>query len=323
MATTMAADIKFNEELLRLGISEVIEQNVDAFNTASNNTIIMTTTSLEGNFSEEAFIKSLAASSLVSRRDFAADTALTPAKLIEDTVNTVKLSRRYGPVSSTYDAWNRSGRNIDTFSMAFGRQLGVAIMQDMVEACIAAGVTATQVGNTALGDGLSVFDYSNIVDGLASMGDKGGRIGCLVMHSNTYYSIVDQGLSRNALDTVGGMTIREGGAYSLGLPVLTVDSPSLILSAGIYGILGLTESALKAIESEDMIMRTQDVLLKDNLQMVMQGESSYNVGVKGYTFNISKPNPVIADIKTAANWTYKYADIKSGPGFVLKVAARA
>lgn len=319
----MASDIKFNEELLRMGITETIEQNVDAFNAASNGTIILNSQSLEGNFTEESFIKALAASSLVQRRDYTANGDLTPAKLEEDSVNTVKLSRTYGPVASTYDAWNRSNRSIDTFSLAFGKELGVAIMADMLESSIIAGITATQVTNTAVGDGSAVFSYTNIIDGLETMGDKGGRIDCLVMHSNTYYSMVDKSLSMNALDTVGGMTIREGGTYSLGLPVLTFDSPSFLLEAGIYGILGLTAGALKAIESDDMIMRTQDMLLKSNLQMVMQGESSYNIGVKGCTFATTVDNPTNVQLATAANWSYKYSDVKSGAGFLLKVAARA
>jgi hypothetical protein len=323
MATTMATDIIFNEELIRLGITETIEQNVDAFNEASKGTILLSSEALEGNFADESFIKGLTASSLVSRRDQTSVAGLTAAKLEEDSTNSVKLSRRYGPVATTYDAWNRSNRDVDTFSLAFGKQLGVGIMQDMIDMLLLGGVTAIPKSIATIGDGLSVIDYANVVDGLAAMGDKSGRVNCLVMHSNTYFSLVDKGLSMNALDTVGGMTIREGGAYSLGLPVLTTDSASLVLSAGVYGVLGLTDGALRAIESDDMIMRAQDVLLQENLQRVIQGESSYNIGVKGCKFNSAVINPDATAVGLADNWTYKLSDPKSGGGFLLQVAQRA
>lgn len=322
MALTQASDLVIDNELVRLGIVEVLEQNVDGFNMSSNGTITLGSQALENDFTDESFIKALAASALVQHRDYLGTGAVTPEKLVEDAVNTVKLSRRYGPISTTYDAWNRSNRTTETFSMAVGKQLGVAIAADMLNSCITAGVAAIQATQAAVGDGTAVFDYANVVDGLATMGDKAGRVEMLVMHSNSYFSMVDKGLSMNALDTVGGATIREGGIYSLGLPVLVTDSPALEMTTG-YAIMGLTSGALTAVESDETIMRTQDILLTENLETVIQGEGSFNVGVKGCKFDATEANPDDDTLGTIVNWTYLFSDIKSGAGFILNVAPRA
>ena len=331
-ATTMSTDLVIDNELVRLGIVETLEQNIDGFNAATMGTITLTSEKLENNFADESFIKAIAASDLVKRRDYTdSTTAAETIKLVEDSLNTVKLSRRYGPFETSYDAWNRSNRTIDTFSLALGQQLGVAIQADMLNTLIVAGVAGIQAANTKIGTGAAVFDYADIIDGLASFGDKAGNVKMLVMHSNTYFSVVDKGLSMNALDSVGGATIREGGAYSLGLPVLVTDSAALISDANgggtagdSYLCLGLTMEALRAIESDETIMKSQDVLLTENIKHIIQGEASYNVGVKGCEYDITKgANPTDAVLGATANWSYVFSDVKSGPGFVLELKARA
>jgi len=330
MALTQASDLIIDQELLRLGIVETLEQNVDGFNAASNGTIILGSQALENDFADESFIKAIAAASLVQHRDYAATGAITPTKLVEDAINTVKLSRRYGPFSTTYDAWNRSNRTVATFSLALGQQLGVAIAADMLNSTLIAGVAAIEATQSILGTGVAQFDYSNIVDGLATFGDKAGGIEMLVMHSNTYFATVDKGLSMNALENVGGMTIREGGAYSLGLPVLVTDSAALVSDAAgggssgdSYIVLGLSGGALKAIESDETIMKSEDNLGNANLELIMQGEGSYNVGVKGCKFGTGNANPDAATLGTTANWSYLFSDVKSGAGFALEIQARA
>ncbi len=324
MAITQASDLVIDNELVRLGIVETLEQNVDGFNASSNGTITLGSMALENDFADESFIQAIAAASLVQHRDYTATGAITPVKLAEDIINSVKCSRRYGPFSTTYDAWNLSNRDVSTFSLAIGRQLGVGIAANMLNTTLAAGVAGIQATQAAIGDGTALFDYGNIVDGLATMGDKAGRVEMLVMHSNTYFSTVDKGLSMNALDSVGGMTIREGGAYSLGLPVLVTDSPSLDLvgDGTIYGVMGLTSGALSAVESDQTLMKAEDVLGNENLTRLIQGEGSFNVGVKGCIFDDTLANPSDAVIGALANWTYQFADVKSGAGFLLKLKSR-
>lgn len=326
MASTLSSDLVLDNELVRMGIIETLEQNVDGFNASSNGTITLGSQALENEFADESFIQALAGTALVQHRDYTdATTQIAPTKLAEDIINSVKLSRRYGPFSTTYDAWNRSNRSVDTFSLAVGRQLGVAISANMLNSVLSAGVGAIQATQAAVTDGTAAFDYKNIVDGLATMGDKAGRIQMLVMHSNTYFATVDKGLSMNALENVGGMTIREGGAYSLGLPVLVTDSAALNFAGNgtIYSVLGLTAGALSAIESDETIMKAQDVLLGENIQRVIQGEGAFNVGVKGCKYDTTAgANPTDAVLTAAANWDYMFADIKSGAGFMLKIKAR-
>ena len=324
MATTYAPDLVIDNELVRLGIVETLEQNVEAFNASSNGTITLSSRAIENDFADESFIKALTAAQLVQHRDYLGTGAVTPEKLVEDTVNSVKLSRRYGPFETTYDAWNRSNRSVETFSLAIGKQLGVGIQADMLNTAIVGATAAiSTITSMVIDNSAAVFDYKNIVDGLAAYGDKAGRVAMLVMHSNTYFSVVDKGLSMNALENVGGATIRQGGAYSLGLPVLVTDSPALDNGDGTYNVLGLTDMAINCIESDETIMKAQDVLLGENLKRVIQGEGSYNLGIKGFKFDNTKSNPDDTVLGTAANWSYMFTDPKSSAGFLLKLKARA
>jgi hypothetical protein len=52
MAATFAPDLVIDNELVRLGIVETIEQNVEGFNQASNGTIILTSRMLENDFTD-------------------------------------------------------------------------------------------------------------------------------------------------------------------------------------------------------------------------------------------------------------------------------
>ena len=86
MASTFASDLVIDNELVRLGIVETLEQNVDGFNASSNGTITLGSQAIENDFADESFIKALSATQLVKHRDYTATGSVTPEKLVEDAV---------------------------------------------------------------------------------------------------------------------------------------------------------------------------------------------------------------------------------------------
>ena len=86
----MQTILVIDTELVRLGIVEVLEQNIDGFNANSNGTILLTSQALEGDYAEESFIKGLTASELVTRRDYLSDAPVKPVKLVEDVLNSIQ-----------------------------------------------------------------------------------------------------------------------------------------------------------------------------------------------------------------------------------------
>ena len=66
MATTTPSDFKIYTEWVQSGYIEKLAQNVDGFNSNSNNAINLTTAMLVGNYKEKAFFEELAQSDLVS-----------------------------------------------------------------------------------------------------------------------------------------------------------------------------------------------------------------------------------------------------------------
>jgi len=108
-----------------------------------------------------------------------------------------------------------------------------------------------------------------------------------------------------------------------GLPVLMVDSPSLIIAGTpqLYATLGLVSGAVRVIESEDPTMVLAGPLTGfENLVYRMQGESAFNLGVKGFTWNVSGggANPTDAAVATQSNWDKVMTSDKDLAGVYVK-----
>ncbi len=315
--TSTRSDFVIRDEEFYGGFAEILQQNVDAFNAASNGAIMLATARKKGDFEKESFFNytaGLTRRRLTTSIADVADLTLTMGDHVR-----VKVNRGIGPVAATLDAWYKLGTDPGEMSLVVGRQTGIEVSADWLNTSIMAVVAA--LGNVPLVT--STFantpSHGNLVTTLSKFGDKAGRIAMWVMHSKSYFDLVGQAIV-DKIFTIGALAIREGITPTLGIPTLVTDSPALVTTGApdTYHILGLTQGAISVIESEERRMVSQLVTGKDNLIMRMQGEYAFNLGLKGFAYDEAAggADPDDAALGAAANWDNIAADVKSLAGVI-------
>ncbi len=315
MATTTPSDFIIYVPWVQSGYLEKIAQNIQGFNSNSNNAINLTTQSLLGNYKEVAFFAELAQADLINDRDKNSVLAVTPAEMtqLEDVIP--YLPSRFGPYETTRSAFLDIGKSPEEFSELLGGALADAVMKDMLDVSLAASISGIQDTDVMTANpgvaGATTLSYDLMIDAMATFGDRLDEIACFVMRSADYYGLMKGNITAATIDSVAGATLNSGSVATLGKPVLVMDSPALVaagLAPGDSGaVLALTTNAITCIADDDFYITTKEDLGKDNITIMWQGESAYGVDLKGYVYNKAigtgaSGGIIRADI-TGPNWT--------------------
>ncbi|KWZ53295.1 hypothetical protein WK57_30370 [Burkholderia ubonensis] len=327
MTYGLAGGFKVYQDQFQTGIVETLTQNSNAFNEASQGAIQLSTISRRGDFSQEAFFQVLAG--MVSRRDTTSQSAAADQNLTQDEWISVKLNRKIGPVNQSRDSFRKimMGKTEEEMSFILGQMAGKGMQLDMLN-------TAVLAARAALAAQASVYrpvaaagtmKTTALVDGLAAFGDAASQIVCWVMHSKTYYDLVKEQITNNIFG-VSNFAVANASPVTLNRPVLVTDSDSLLVSSGSgstattdYFTLGLTAGGAIVENTEEEELIVQDVTGNENLAVRMQGEFAYNVGVKGFKWDLSQgANPTNAALGNGANWKAVRQSFKDFAGVVIK-----
>ena len=231
MAIGKASDFKVYQDQFQTGVVETLIQNTNAFNTASQGAISLTTASRRGDYSQQAFFKAISA--LITRRDTTVTTDVVDTPLLEDEWISVKLNRKIGPVAQTRDAFRKiaAGRTSEELSLILGNQVGAAMPIEMLNTALrgARAALANQAAVTSAA--ATTLDTDALVAGLAKFGDAGARIVAWVMHSKPYYDLVGDQITQN-IDGISNFNISTGTPVTLNRPVIVTDSPALGVTSG-------------------------------------------------------------------------------------------
>lgn len=323
MAIGKASDFKIYEQQFFGGVSETLMQNANVFNAASANSMRLVSENIRGQYRQESFIKTIG--SLVTRRDTTSVSAATDLPVTQGELIDVKVNRKIGPVSQTLDSFKKIGLgelSPEDFSTLLGEQAGVAIATDFVNAGIRS-VDAALSGQAALnfdatGASTTTMTHGHLVTGLSKFGDKAPMIKAWVMHSKVYYDLVGQAIADKVFN-IADISIASATTPTLGRPVIITDAVDLVTttsSGTTYATLGLVEGACVLTESEDRTIVGEIVTGLENLVVRMQGEFAFNVGVKGFQWDITNggANPNDTALGTATNWDKASTDNKSLAG---------
>jgi hypothetical protein len=323
MAAGTKSNFKIYDEQFFGGMIEMIEQNANAFNAASNGTIVLQPERLIGDFEKESFVTTI--SNLITRRDITSVSAATDLLVAQAEKAGVKINRKIGPVAQTLDAFRKIGETVspEVLSLMLGEQVGKAIAVDYINTAIIA--TRAALVNTAA----VLYDYSAtgtishsvLVSGMAKFGDKAGDLSCWVMHSKPYFNLIGQSLTDKIFE-VAGAVIYSGSVPTFGRPTLVIDAPALY-TAGTpdkYDTLCLVPGGVVVKESEERSIVNEVVTGLENLVVRMQGEYAFNLGIKGYTWDTTNggANPTDGNIGTGSNWDKVATDNKSLAGIIVK-----
>jgi hypothetical protein len=328
MADYLASNFKVYQEYLKSRAAETLQQQADAFNAAVNNAIIMRTVEKPGDYEYESFFKDI--TSLVSRRDNTSTSAATKLSMLQDEFIRVKLNRKIGPVDQSRDSFRKIfARFSETeFSGILGGQIAVAQQLDMLNSVLlAARAALVNVSSGALmytvpSNGTATT--AGMISALAKMGDRADRIVAWVMHSKPYYDLVKEQVSAK-ITGISNFNIQTGTPVTLNRPVIVTDSASLAVTSGSpavtdYYTLGLTANGALAEVTETSDIVVQDVTGLEVLMTRLQGEFAYNVGLKGFKYDVANggANPNATALGTGTNWDKAATDDKALAGVVLK-----
>jgi hypothetical protein len=325
MAIGKASDFKIYQNYLRTRISEILAQNGEAFGAASNGAIRLTTASKRGDYEYASFFQNI--SGLVSRRDNTSTASVTDLPITQAELISVKLSRKIGPAAMTRDAFRKMmGQYTETeFTGIVAQQAASGMQLEMLNTTLAAlraalkQTTAAYVTEASLGS----ISTNTLVSGIAAFGDQASRIKAWVMHSKPYYDLVKNQIAAN-INGVSNFNVASGTPLSLGKPIIVTDSSSLILNLNSpdvnnYITLGLTEDAAIAENTETEEIVIQDVTGLETLVVRYQGEYAYNLGLKGYQWDVTNgaANPTSTAVATGTNWDTSFADMKDRAGVAI------
>lgn len=328
MADYLASNMKIYQPFLKSMAAETLQQQAAVFNAATNNAIQLSTTEKPGDYEYESFFKDI--TSLVTRRDNTSTSSATKLSMLQDEFVRVKLSRKIGPVDMAHDAFNKAyGRfSRNEFSGVLGQQIAEAQQVDMANSVLLASRAALVNANSGAllytVPSSGTITTAGLVNGLSKMGDRADRVVAWVMHSKVYFDLVLQQIAAN-IDGLSNFNVKTGTPVTLNRPVFVSDSASLKVTSGSpavtdYYTLGLVAGATMAEVTETSDVLIDTVLGGELILERMQGEFAYNVGVKGFKYDVSSggANPNATAVGLGTNWDKAASDDKSLAGVVIK-----
>lgn len=328
MAEITSADMIIYESEFATALTETIQQNTEAFNAQSAGSIVLRDETLPGNYDSSSFF--LTDGSLVNRQDLTSVAAQTPDQIVQDERTAVKVHRK-SFLRAMDKAAKMSGLSFDSIVAAAGEQVAKETIADKLNnGLLAARVSLANVAgvtNSVVAATVKFVTIANLMDTLRKFGDSTDRIVAWVMHSEQYFDLGLSSLDDDVVNVADGI-VRRIDIPALGRPILVSDSASLIVTGDTpdsYYVLGLSRGAVDINQSESTNAVLNRVTGLEQLAVDIQSEWAYNVGVKGFAWDIGNggANPDASAFATASNWDQVATSVKDLAGVVLKCNRRA
>lgn len=318
------SDMVVFDDFVQRTITEVIAQQVDLFNASSNGTITLTTKRNRGDFAHYSQFAEIAG--LIRRRDVYASGAVSPVALAMLQNASVKVAAGTPPIAFNPSQFTWIQEQPEVAGVVIGEQVAVGQFQDMLNTGIKAARAAivnvgTSVNYTVPSQGATTLNALN--RGAQKFGDRATNIRAWVMHSTPLHDLYDQALTNTAqLFRFGDVRIIEDG---FGRRFIVTDSPSLygaVSSPDVtdYYSLGLVENAIVVEDNGDFFSNLQTVNGDENITRSWQGEWTYSLALKGFTWDTTNggKSPTDAEIGTGTNWDKTATDVKNTAGIAVR-----
>lgn len=309
----------FNKQTY-IAMTETVAQDVNKFNEASQGTIILLNEPTGGDFDLKASFKAI--QGIVRRRDAHGSGTVTAKRLEQLLDVAVKVAAGTPPIEYEEQQYRWVMQNPELAALTIGEQLGKAKIADMLNAGIQGGVSAIGGNADAVeGDGTADASFRLFNKGAGRMGDRSGALRSWIAHSSTMTGLYDNALANTErLFFYDGINVIRD---PFGRLFVITDSPALITeNAGVtaYNSLGLVQEGIVIKDNNDFNAVVVPTVGNENIKYTYQAEWSYNVGVKGYAWDMAKggKSPTDAAIGTATNWSKISSSIKDTAGVLIK-----
>ncbi len=315
------SDLSVFSEYTYDAMTEVVAQQIDLFNAASRNTIVLSTQAHQGDYSDRAFWKKI--SGLVRRRN-AYGTGAQTEKVMQHLVDTmVKVAAGTAPIRLDPGQFNWIKMNPEEAGAALGQQLAKDMLADMLNT----GITSTraalaQVANvlydaTALSPNTLIANH--LLGGAGKFGDMMNEISAWIVHSKPITDFYGAALTNTSqLFTYGTVNVVSD---PFGRVFVVTDSSGLVTtgSPNTYHTLGLVPGAVTVDQNDDFDDNYQTINGDENIKRVYQAEWSYNLGIKGFAWDKTNggKSPNDAALALATNWDRYAPSDKNLAGVVV------
>lgn len=317
------SDLAVFSEYAYSAATEVLAQQVELFNEASNGTIVLSAAEHQGDYSERAFYAKI--SGLVRRRNAYGSGAVSE-KVLQHLIDTmVKVASGTPPVRLDPGQFKWIQRNPEEAGAAVGQQLAKEMLADMLNTAVAAGASAIAQVSAVVNDisgGSGGAEYPNfgaLSDTAMKFGDANNSILAWVMHSYVIGKLYGNAITNaSQLFTYGNVNVI-GDPF--GRRFIVSDVPGLIVtgSPNKYRTLGLTGSSILVDQNNDFTDNTETKNGDENIIRTWQSEWSYELGVKGFSWDKTNggKSPTTAALLTSTNWDKYATDNKDIAGVML------
>lgn len=313
------SDLQVFSEFAQETVTETIRQQVEAFNAASNGGIMLAVSGNEGDYTDETFWKEIPG--LVRRRDAYGSGAVTAVPLAQGSMTTVKVAGGTPPVTLEPQAFTWIQKNPEEAGVVYGEQYAVGILQDQLNTAIRGGVAAISNNANAVLDGTSgTASRASFVSASGLFGDRQNDIAVWVLHSKVMTDIFQENVANvERLFTIGDVSVMQDG---FGRAFVMTDSAALVNATpdpDQYHTLGLVPMGITVEDNGDSYTHVETSNGNENIERSIQSEFTYNVGIKGYSWDKANggASPTDAAIGTGTNWDQSATDLKSTAGVLL------
>lgn len=318
----MAFDLEIFNSQVYTGLTEIVDQRLDAFNEASNNALVLTSSSSNmGDYAMEASFKNIA--NLVRRRNVANGSATVAATNLQQLKKTsVKVAAGTPPITFEPGQYRWILESPERAAAIIAEQLAKAMLRDQLNTAITALVAAISGTTDAVNTVTTPANIASLTATAAKFGDRLGSITTWIVHSKVMNDVWQAALTNgNQLFRFGDVAIIED---QFGRKFVMTDSPALIKSgsedkADSYVSLGLVSQAALVETNDDFDATMVDATGYENIQRTYQAEWSYNVGLYGYSWNAATggASPTDTALGTTANWSKIASSVKDTAGVAL------
>lgn len=313
----------FQQQITDLA-TELIAQESEKFNAASGGTILLGSGDHIGDYVAKASFGLI--DGLIQDRNVYEDKDIESKILSQILERMIKIDRRIGPLDIARSLYSRAGLTDDNVIAAISAQAAKGIMVDYLNTSIGAAASAISKSTDSRVDlsgakGAAVrASLRGLNQGSRLFGDAFSKIKAWIISGSVFHDLNDNALQNTEkLYSIENVSVQRD---NIGRIFIVSDIPAL-MDKGLDHVIGLTTGAV-AIETRgitDLVI--QDVLLKTNLKKIMQGESNYSLGLKGFEFSATVKSPTTAQVIDPKNWTRTATSVKDTAGVVVTFGEKA
>ena len=317
------SDLAVYSEYAYASFSEVLRQQIDLFNAATDGTIVLQGAAHQGDFSDVAFFGKVSGG-LVRRRNAYGTGAVSEKTMRHLTDTSVKVAAGTPPVRLDPGQFRWIQQNPETAGVAMGQQLAVDTMADMLDVGLGSAYSALAQVSSVVFDATGLtspeddeITWKNLNSAQAKFGDASSQIGAWIMHSKPMHDLFAKNITNTEkLFTYGNINVIRD---PFGKLLVMTDSSNLVTSTT-YHVLGLVPGGIMIGQNNDFDAVETATTGSENLIRTYQAEWSYNVGIKGFAWDKTNggKSPTNAALFTSTNWDRYATSVKDLAGVVLE-----